>query len=68
MRKRYSSSWLKLYTGDIRDPASVMNAMRGVDYMFHAAALKQAMDLLKTKVLGTENGNTRSIFDVFDNA
>ena len=41
MRKRYASDKLKFYIGDVRDPASVMNAMRGVDYVFHAAALKQ---------------------------
>ena len=41
MRKRYASDKLKFYIGDVRDPASVMNAMRGADYVFHAAALKQ---------------------------
>ena len=43
MRKRYASDKLKFYIGDVRDPASVMNAMRGVDYVFHAAALKQVL-------------------------
>ena len=62
MRKLYSSDKLKFYIGDVRDPASVMNAMRGVDYVFHAAALKQVpscefhpMEAVKTNVIGTEN-------------
>ena len=62
MRKRYASDKLKFYLGDVRDPASVMNAMRGVDFVFHAAALKQVpscefhpMEAVKTNVLGTEN-------------
>ena len=41
MRKRYNSSKLKFYIGDVRDYQSVLNATRGVDYIFHAAALKQ---------------------------
>jgi UDP-glucose 4-epimerase len=41
MRKKYNSPKLKFYIGDVRDPQSVMNAVRGVDYTFHAAALKQ---------------------------
>ena len=62
MRKAYGSPRLKFYIGDVRDPSSVMNAMRGVDYIFHAAALKQVpscefhpLEALKTNVLGTEN-------------
>ena len=62
MRKRYASDKLKFYIGDVRDPASVLNAMRGVDYVFHAAALKQVpscefypMEAVRTNVNGTEN-------------
>lgn len=62
MRKRYESSKLKFYIGDVRDKQSVVSAMRGVDYVFHAAALKQVpscefhpMQAVRTNVLGTEN-------------
>jgi UDP-N-acetylglucosamine 4,6-dehydratase len=62
MRKRYASSKLKFYIGDVRDKHSVASAMRGVDYVFHAAALKQVpscefypMEAVRTNVLGTEN-------------
>lgn len=68
MRKRYASDKLKFYIGDVRDSASVMNAMRGVDYVFHAAALKQVpscefhpMEAVKTNVLGTENATEAAI-------
>jgi UDP-N-acetylglucosamine 4,6-dehydratase/5-epimerase len=62
MRKRYDSPRLKFYLGDVRDASSVLAATRAVDYVFHAAALKQVpscefhpMEAVKTNVLGTEN-------------
>ena len=62
MRKRYDSPKLKFYIGDVRDSRSLASAMRGVDYVFHAAALKQVpscefhpMEAVRTNVLGTEN-------------
>ena len=41
MRRKYSSPKLKFYIGDVRDYQSVLNVVRGVDFIFHAAALKQ---------------------------
>jgi len=62
MRKQYNSSKLKFYLGDVRDHNSVLNAMRGVDHVFHAAALKQVpscefhpIQAVKTNIIGTEN-------------
>ncbi len=62
MRKRYAHPKLKFYIGDVRDSRSVAVAMRGVDFVFHAAALKQVpscefhpMQAVLTNVKGTEN-------------
>lgn len=62
MRKFYNNKKLKFYIGDVRDTNSLDDAMNGVDYVFHAAALKQVpscefypMQAVKTNVIGTEN-------------
>lgn len=63
-----ASNKIKFFIGDVRDLASVKNAMHGVDYIFHAAALKQVpsceffpIEAVKTNVLGTENVLTAAI-------
>lgn len=62
MKAPEAAEKLRFYIGDVRDPASVRNAMHGVDYVFHAAALKQVpsceffpLEAVKTNVFGTEN-------------
>ena len=68
MRILYKNDKLKFYIGDVRDLASIKNAMHGVDYIFHAAALKQVpsceffpLEAVKTNVLGTDNVLTAAI-------
>lgn len=62
MRKSYANDILKFYLGDVRDVNSIKDVMRGVDFVFHAAALKQVpscefypMQAVKTNIIGTEN-------------
>nr|WP_279271795.1 polysaccharide biosynthesis protein [Citrobacter freundii] len=62
MRKKYNHPKLKFYIGDVRDYSSILNASRGVDFIYHAAALKQVpscefypMEAVKTNVQGTDN-------------
>lgn len=68
MRKKYKNDKIKFYIGDVRDVGSVKNAMYGVDYIFHAAALKQVpsceffpMEAVKTNIIGTDNVLTVAI-------
>ena len=68
MRHLYKNEKIKFYIGDVRDLASIKNAMHGVDYVFHAAALKQVpsceffpVEAVKTNVLGTDNVLTAAI-------
>lgn len=68
MRKKYDNSKLKFIIGDTRNYDSVRHAMQGVDYVFHAAALKQVpsceffpMEAVRTNILGTENVLNASI-------
>lgn len=68
MRKKYKNDKIKFFLGDVRDLASVKNVMYGVDYIFHAAALKQVpsceffpLEAVKTNVLGTDNVLTAAI-------
>lgn len=62
MRKKYKSEKIKFYIGDVRDRSSIDQAVKGADYIFHAAALKQVptceffpMEAVKTNIIGTEN-------------
>lgn len=68
MRRAYRNDKIKFYIGDVRDLPGVKNAMHGVDYIFHAAALKQVpsceffpMEAVKTNVIGTDNVLTAAI-------
>ena len=68
MRRHYHNDKIKFYIGNVKDIESVRNAMHGVDYIFHAAALKQVpsceffpIEAVKTNVLGTENVLTAAI-------
>jgi len=68
MRKKFNNEKIKFFIGDVRDLQSIQNAMYGVDYVFHAAALKQVpsceffpLEAVKTNVLGTDNVLTAAI-------
>src|SRR5699024_1687487 len=68
MRKKYNNDKIKFYIGDVRDINSIRDAVRDVDYIFHAAALKQVpsceffpMEAVKTNVIGTDNVLTAAI-------
>lgn len=69
LRKKLNSSKVKFYIGDVRDYNSVATAVKGVDYLFHAAALKQVpsceffpMEAVKTNIIGTDNVLTAAEF------
>ena len=68
MRKKYANDKIKFYIGDVRNIEGVREAVKGVDYIFHAAALKQVpsceffpMEAVRTNVLGTDNVLTAAI-------
>jgi len=68
MRKFYKNDKIKFYIGDVRNLSSIKNVMYGVDYVFHAAALKQVpsceffpMEAVKTNIIGTDNVLTAAI-------
>lgn len=68
MRHQYGDEKLKFYIGDVRDPGGIADAMEGVDYVFHAAALKQVpscefypMEAVRTNVIGTDHMITAAI-------
>ena len=62
MRRKFQNDKIKFFIGDVRDESSIDQAMKGVDFVFHAAALKQVpscefypMEAVKTNIIGTEN-------------
>ena len=62
MRKKFGEKYVKFYLGDVRDYQSILSAIRGTDFIFHAAALKQVpscefhpIEAVKTNIIGTEN-------------
>ena len=68
MRKQYNNHKIKFYIGDVRSGQSLLDSMEGVDYIFHAAALKQVpsceffpMEAVRTNVMGTDNMLTAAI-------
>ncbi|MBP1889165.1 UDP-glucose 4-epimerase [Clostridium moniliforme] len=70
MRKKYKNDKIKFFIGDVRSSQSIKNAIYNVDYVFHAAALKQVpsceffpMEAVKTNIIGTENLLTEAILE-----
>ena len=70
MRVKYNNSKIKFYIGDVRDESSLRDVMSNVDYVFHAAALKQVpscefypIEAVNTNVMGTENVLNAAIFN-----